>query len=272
MDRRFDFSNDRVKTPWHEGPKSAAVRTPVDHVVTHPVLDLAASPDGARDRQLLFNDVVEVLDERDGIAFVRAAASGYVGYVDAGKLKAMSQKKTPDHWVASRMTHAYCEPDIKSKELMALSMGTRVLTIGTQSGMVETEVGWIPARHIRSTPENDPVDVAERLLGTPYLWGGNSACGIDCSGLVWIAFLLCGEKLMPDSDLQKKQDGNPIEDGSIARGDLWFWDGHVAIVADDLRLVHANAHHMAVVHEDITKALARIGQTTARKRVSLSRG
>ena len=271
-DRRFDFSNARVKTPWHEGPASAEVRTPTACVVATSVVDLLASPGGARDRQLLFNDAVEVLEERDGFAFLRAGALGYVGYVRADALKPAPKEPIPDHWVSSRLTHAYCEPDIKSKERMALSMGTQLSNLGQRSGMVETEVGWVPSRHVTTKTDNDPVDVAERLLGAPYLWGGNSASGIDCSGLVWIAFALCGANLMPDSDLQKTHDGAPIEDGSVARGDLWFWDGHVAIVADEHRLVHANAHHMAVVHEDMDTALERIGATTARKRISLPTG
>lgn len=268
-DRRFDFSNARVKTPWREGPSEAKVLTPKPYVVARPVLDLQAHPRGARDRQLLYNDAVEVLEVYDGIAFVRAVASGYVGYVDAEALNPQPEQPVPDHWVSSRMTHAYAEPDIKSKDHMALSLGTQLSNLGSQSDMIETEVGWVPARHISSVAENDPVAVAERLLGAPYLWGGNSAGGIDCSGLVWIAFSICGASVMPDSDLQKAHDGELVEDGSVQRGDLWFWDGHVAIVSGDRTLIHANAHHMAVVHEEMEMALARIGTTTARKRISL---
>ncbi|CAN0603665.1 unnamed protein product, partial [Ectocarpus sp. 12 AP-2014] len=204
-----------------------------------------------RDRQLLANEVVEVLEEHDGFAFVRARASGYVGYVVASGLRPLPLEPVPDHWVTSRLTHAYFEPDIKSKEQMALSMGTQLSNLGMQAEMMQTELGWIPSRHVTSKTESDPVAVAERMLGAPYLWGGNSANGIDCSGLVWIAFALCGALLMPDSDLQKEHDGRPVVDGSVVRGDLWFWDGHVAIVADEHKLVHANAHHMAVVHEEI---------------------
>lgn len=267
-DRRFDFSNARVKTPWRGGPETAEVRIPTQHVVRVSVLDLLDRPGGARDRQLLYNDVVEVLEVHEGYAFLQAGASGYVGYAVADSLAPHPQEPVPEHWVAARSSHAYAEPDIKSQDVMALSMGTQVSVLGTQNGMVETEAGWVPEQHLSNQVETDPVAVAERLLGTPYLWGGNSAWGIDCSGLVWSAFLYCGQMLMPDSDLQRKHDGEAIEDGSVTRGDLWFWDGHVAMVADETRLIHANAHYMAVVFENSDDALERIGPTTARKRIS----
>lgn len=269
-DRRFDFSNARVKTPWRDGPATAEVRTPTDHVVRVTVLDILDAPGGKRDRQVLYNDSVEVLEVHKGHAFLRAGeALGYVGYADATALAPKPEHPIPDAWIAVRASHAYEDPDIKSPERISLSMGTQLSPLKAENGLVETEAGWVPEVHLAWVPESDPVAVAERLLGTPYLWGGNSAFGIDCSGLVWLAYIFCGEALMPDSDLQKAHNGEPIEDGSIHRGDLWFWDGHVAMVVDATRLIHANAHHMAVVHEDMAKALHRIGPTTARKRIVL---
>lgn len=266
-DRRFDFSNRRVKTPWFEGPETAEVVMPEDHVVRVPVLDLLDAPGGRRDRQLLYNDVVEVLEVRDGFAFVRSGATGYVGYARGDALAPQPEEPIPDHWIGVRSSHAYEAPDVKSRERLALSMGTQLSPLGEENGFTETEAGWVPTCHIAGETERDPVAVAERLVGAPYLWGGNSCFGIDCSGLVWIAFGMCGDILMPDSDLQRAHDGEAVDEGSVERGDLWFWDGHVAIVADERRLLHANAHHMAVVFEDIATALERIGPTAARKRV-----
>ena len=268
-DRRFDFSNARVKTPWHPGPDTAEVRTPEEHVVAMPVIDLLDAPDGARDRQLLFNDVVDVLEVRDGFAFVRAVTTGYVGYVSADGLCAKPEAPIPDNWVSSRMTHGFSAPDIKSKEQMVLSMGTQLSPLETENGLVRTEAGWVPEGHMTGETRDDPVAVAAQFLGTPYLWGGNSASGIDCSGLVSAAFAMCGSLLMPDSDLQRAHDGELIEDGSVRRGDLWFWEGHVAIVVDAAQVIHANAHHMAVAYEPVDGVLSRIGETMARKRVSL---
>ena len=268
-DRRFDFSNERVKTPWREGPDGAEVRTPEPYVVRVPVLDLLDAPGGARDRQVLYNDAVDVLEVRDGFAFGCAMASGYVGYLRADGLVPAPKTPVPDHWVAVRMTHAYEAPEVKSREQMALSMGTQLSVLAEQDGFTETEAGWVPSVHLTGDIDADPVGVAERLVGTPYLWGGNSAFGIDCSGLVWSALTMCGAGAMPDSDLQQAHDGDEIADGSVRRGDLWFWKGHVAIVLDEVRLIHANAHHMAVAVEDIDSALGRIGATIARKRISL---
>ena len=268
-DRRFNFSNARVKTPWFEGPETAEVRTPETYVVVSPVLDLLDQPGGARERQLLFNDVVDVLDITDGFAFVRSSVTGYVGYVLADALRPKPQTPVPDLWVLSRMTHAYAEPDIKSPECMVLSMGTQLSNLGEENDLLKTEAGWVTGRHVTSGTQSDPVAIAERLIGTPYLWGGNSASGIDCSGLVWTAFAMCGVVLRPDSDLQNAHDGAVIDDGSVRRGDLWFWAGHVAMVVDAKHIIHANAHHMAVVVEDADKALVRIGATISRKRISL---
>ena len=268
-DRRFDFSYARVSSVI-----SGETEPPLaeDSRVTVPVVDVLESPGGARERQLLYNDALEVLDIREGWAFARARAVGFVGYVAANAITRDEELPIPDHWVAARMTHAYRAPDLKSKEVMALSMGTTLSPLERENSFVRTEAGWVPEQHLTGTIEGDPVAVAERLLGTDYLWGGNSAFGIDCSGLVSLAFIMCGELTMQDSDLQRLHDGTAIDDGSIRRGDLWFWEGHVAIVASDTRLIHANAHHMAVVHEDIETALARIGPTVARKRVIPPRG
>lgn len=272
-DRRFDFSNERVKTPWHSGPGTAQVVTPTEHVVRSSVLDILHAPGGNRDRQVLYNDVVEVLEVVDGYAFIRAGATGYVGYVDASALVPVPQKPIPEHWIAARSSHAYSKPDIKSPDRLSLSIGTQLSTLRAQDGLVETEAGWVPEQHISNANETDPVAVAERLLGTPYLWGGNSAFGIDCSGLVWLAYIFCGMSLMPDSDLQEKHNGEPIEDGSLQRGDLVFWRGHVAIVRDSETIIHANAHHMSVAIEPFADACARIetsggGPVTSTKRLS----
>jgi len=107
----------------------------------------------------------------------------------------------------------------------------------------------------------DFVAVAERFVGTPYLWGGKSSIGIDCSGLAQVALNAAGTGCPRDSDLQ--QDGlgralNPAEYKQLQRGDLIYWKGHVAIVRDAGTIVHANAHHMATVVENTREAIARI--------------
>jgi cell wall-associated NlpC family hydrolase len=132
----------------------------------------------------------------------------------------------------------------------------------------------VPKPHLRpiSHPFRDPVTVAQLFFGTPYLWGGNSAFGIDCSGLVQAALLACGIACPGDSDLQAALGNTVPDDAPMLRGDLIFWKGHVAMVVDDQTLIHANAHHMAVAYEPIDAAIARIkaqggGTVTGRRRL-----
>src|SRR5262249_46984896 len=137
--------------------------------------------------------------------------------------------------------------------------------------------GHVPAPHLApvATMETDFVAVAERFLGTPYLWGGKSSLGIDCSGLLQLALTACGISCPRDSDMQERALGNalalPHAREELRRGDLVFWKGHVAIVRDDATFVHANAHHMAVAFEGIAPAIARIraiaGEVTGVRRL-----
>ena len=272
-DRRLDFANGRVRVDWAEG--TGETRTPQPHVVTRPWVDLLARPGGPRDRQLLFNDVVDVLEIRAGYAFVRAAARGYVGYLPADALAPEPEDPIPSAWVAAPLTHAYAAPDFKSPERAVLSMGTNLSQGAETDRFVETELGWVPRKHLSRVAEPDPVAVAERLLGTPYLWGGGTALGVDCSGLVWLAFALSGQILMSDSDLQLAHDGDLVEiEAPPKRGDLLFWKGHVALMRDAETILHATAHAMAVVIEPRAAAIARIeaagdGPVIGRRRIGL---
>ena len=122
--------------------------------------------------------------------------------------------------------------------------------------------GYVPARHLAAidTMEPDFVAVAERFLGAPYLWGGKTSLGLDCSGLVQVALTACGMSCARDSDMQERALGKPVaSDNGPRRGDLMFWNGHVAIVRDQATLIHANAFHIAVEIEPIVEAVARIG-------------
>ena len=124
--------------------------------------------------------------------------------------------------------------------------------------------GYVPAVHLKPIDDNeaDFVAVAERFLGTPYLWGGKTALGLDCSGLVQVALTACGMSCPRDSDMQEAALGAAVavagRRSGLERGDLVFWKGHVAIVRDRANLLHANAFHMAVAIEPIADAVARI--------------
>jgi cell wall-associated NlpC family hydrolase len=237
-----------------------------------PVADLCASPGGARDRQLLLGAEVTVFDTRDGWSFVEAQADGYTGYVVADALGPVTPAT---HIVTNRFTQAYEAANLKTPDLMALSIGSRLTVTGWQNGFAETAYGFVPAQHV--TPlgavARDPVTLAEGLLGTPYLWGGNSGFGIDCSGLVQGPLQMLGHDCPGDSDMQAAELGDPLsEDAPLQRGDLLFWKGHVAWVADATRILHANAGSMSTAFEDLQGAIARIstagdGPIIARRRL-----
>lgn len=222
------------------------------------LVDLALDPGGPRERQWLHGAEVTVIDRCDGFAFAQAAQDGACGWVPE---TALAAPVPATHVVASRGTHLYREASIKRGEIGALSLGARVAVLEVVGALARTPDGFIPASHLRplTDPEPDPVAVAERLIGTPYLWGGNSAAGIDCSGLVQLAFALAGLACPADSDQQRATFGAFLpEDAPTERGDLFFWAGHVAIALDDTTLLHANGHAMQVSREPIGACLARI--------------
>lgn len=238
-----------------------------------PVADIRDRPGGARLRQLLYGEPVQPLDDLGTHVRVRAKRDGYEGVMARADLGA---PMAVTHRVTGLATHLYGAPDIKSPELMTLSFGSQ-LTILEQSGpFSQTHTGaYVPTAHVSLATKRfgDPVDVAELFLGTPYLWGGNSRLGIDCSGLVQAACIACGLSCPGDSHEQAESLGEPLEPMvPLRRGDLVFWKGHVAWVAAPDRILHANAAYMATVYEGLSEAATRIsdqgdGPITARRRL-----
>ncbi len=227
--------------------------------VAVPLANLLARPDGPRDRQVLMGDRVLVFERGDRHAFVQAEKDGFCGYLATEVLGA---DMTATHWVAVPATHLYATPSIKLHEIATLSFGARLIICAEHARFFETSNGlFVPRQHLRPVGRhlNDTVHVAEMFLGTPYLWGGNSRAGIDCSGLVQAALLACGIPCPGDSDLQFAALGHALsQQEKLRRGDLLFWKGHVAMVVDDARIIHANGFRMAVTYEGISDALARI--------------
>jgi cell wall-associated NlpC family hydrolase len=268
-DRRLTPANGRVAAAHLKG-RLAAERYVAGEAagVAAPVADLLAAPEGARDRQLLLGEALTVYERRGGWAFVQTAKDGYTGYLAEA---ALGPPGRPTHRVAARATHLYPAPDMKTRERMSLSHGAQLTVTGEAGRFAETPLGFVPRAHLAplERAEADPVAVAERFLGAPYLWGGNSAFGIDCSGLVQAALAACGIPCPGDTDMQESL--GAAAQGPPRRGDLLFWKGHVALVRDAETLIHANAHHMAVTVEEIAAVTDRIaaageGPVTAHRR------
>lgn len=237
--------------------------------IVRPAVPLRSTPSAgaAFDNEILFGERVGVLDVHDGWAWVQLDRDRYVGYVPAD---AVSQDvRTPTHKVRAIGTFVYPRPDIKSPPMMHLSIGAQ-LTVAETGETFHTLAsgGFVPARHVATLDRHarDFVDIAERLIGTPYLWGGRTRVGIDCSGLVQVSLEAAGIAAPRDSDMQRDELGVAIDPGEalegLLRGDLVFWPGHVGIMSDSVMLVHANAHHLAVAVETLPEAVARIIKTT----------
>ena len=222
-----------------------------------PLAELLAAPGGARDRQLWLGDRFTVIDRDRGHAFGIATKDGYCGWLSES---ALGPPTIPTHWIASPASHLYDDAKVQARDTARLPMGARLAVTGTTGAFAETPHGFVPQVHLRALGKwhDDPVAVAEMFLGTPYLWGGNSHAGLDCSGLVQGAWLACGRACPADSDLQRAI-GRPLPtDTPLQRGDLVFWKGHVAMVTGPDRLIHANAYSMTVAHESVGACIARI--------------
>ena len=272
-DRRLTPANGRVAAAFLRGQVEAEafVEGAAARVIAG-VADLCPAPSARRERQVIFGDVVTVYERLGGWAFVQAAKDGYVGYIADGALGAPS---APTHFVATLGTHLYEGESFKSRDLLALTLGSCVTVTAEGHKMWETPEGYIPKKHLRplDKPFTDPATVAQAFFGVPYLWGGNSRAGIDCSGVVQAALLACAIPCPGDSDLQQAGLGEAIPDGvPPERGDIYFWKGHVGMLVDPATMIHANAHHMACVYEPIADAIIRIeaqgdGKVTARRRL-----
>ncbi|MFJ6326746.1 MULTISPECIES: NlpC/P60 family protein [unclassified Rhizobium] len=235
--------------------------------VAVPVVALRPKPDLASgiDTELLMGEEVMVFERSNGWCWVKATADGYVGYLPETAIREGGSAAT--HIVVPQRTFIYPEPELRKPHAAVLSMGSRVRVTGTAEARgnhyVVLEDGTaIFAKHVQPIDhvgDDDYVDVALRFLETPYLWGGRSGLGIDCSGLVQLALLMTGRSAPRDTDMQATGLGEPIAREQLRRGDFVFWKGHVAIMEDPETIVHANGHTMTVARENFAAAVERIG-------------
>ena len=239
-----------------------------------PMAPLRSAPDPGAEQvdQLLFGEVFDRVEIADGHAWGQARRDGCVGFVEADVLS--SEVRAPTHWISALRAYAFETPSIKAPARGPLSLNALVSIDEERGGFAHAaDLGWIAKAHFApiGTCLPDPAAVAERFLGTPYLWGGRDSLGLDCSGLVQQALYACGRACPRDSDQQATL-GAPVPPQARRRGDLVFWRGHVGLMLHADRLLHANAHHMAVAIEPLAEAMARIraagaGEPTAFRRL-----
>jgi cell wall-associated NlpC family hydrolase len=228
------------------------------------------------DTQALFGENVTLYEDQEGWGWVQLARDGYVGYI---AMAALAEGHTePTHRVAVNRTFVYQCPDLKMPARRASPLGAAVCVRATQGAFAQIgDNAFVFADHLKpyEEREKDFVTVAERFLHAPYLWGGKTSLGIDCSGLVQIALDAAGIAAPRDTDLQEKAIGAPLAFDAdltgLRRGDVVFWRGHVGIMRDETTLIHANAYHMLVASEPLRTARDRILAKTSQPITSIKR-
>jgi cell wall-associated NlpC family hydrolase len=235
---------------------------------------LRARPERAAaiETELLYGEEIIVLDRTEGWIWGKSVLDDYVGYVEDAGLGDAGQPVT--HWVIAPRTFLYPAPDLKTPPLDTLSMGSRVAVTGEAetrgTRYLLTSQGAIIAAHLGEigTPAlTDHVSIAGRLIETPYLWGGRSSFGLDCSGLVQMALMMSGRQVLRDADMQEQTIGTVIDAADLDRGDLVFWKGHVGIMEDRTTMIHANGYSMTVWRERLPAAIQRIAPIYGRPRL-----
>jgi cell wall-associated NlpC family hydrolase len=283
FDPRITPLRDDLAAKFLEGKVKAArfVEGSVMEVIApQALLRRGPRPDAPLDTEALKGERVTVYDTNaEGWAWTQLAADNYVGWLPGAALGPAGAPAT--HKVAALRTFVFPGPSIRLPPVEALPFGAKINIERLKDQLAVTSSGfYVPVMHLKPVGENesDFVAVAERFLGAPYLWGGKTALGIDCSGLLQVALTAAGVPCPRDSDMQEQALGRALTESErssrLQRGDLIFWTGHVAIVRDGESLLHANAFHMAVAIEPIAQALARIRATgaeiTSMRRIALA--
>jgi cell wall-associated NlpC family hydrolase len=254
-----------VKAERYAAPLAMEAATPAVPLTATP------DPDAPMTTELLLGERFDVYERKPGWVWGQSARDGYVGYAPDSAMAPAGGAAT--HRVTALLAHVYPQPSIKSRPVGAAPLGAALRGEAGPEGFVALAAGGFAcAAHVApadAPPPPDWVAIAERFLGVPYLWGGRTAGGLDCSGLVQIARLAAGFDCQRDSDMQEGAPGDNPE--RLDRGDLVFWRGHVGIMVSPETLLHANAHHMMVETEPLADAESRIAATgggpiTARRR------
>ncbi len=220
-----------------------------------PITDLLDAPNGKRISQLLFGEAFAV-EHTEGAHSFGTVACGYQGWVPSA---ALAPARTASHSLCAMGSFVYAKPDMKSEVRLRLTFGSKVKVLGVEGQFSRLPEGYVFSAHLGTTAERDYVATAERFLGVPYLWGGRSSLGIDCSGLAQMALHTAGHAAPRDSGPQAEAVGAPLPpDMPLQRGDLVFWKGHVGLMQNAETLLHATAFSMTVMAEPLADTVARV--------------
>ncbi|MEO8300748.1 MAG: C40 family peptidase [Rhizomicrobium sp.] len=231
-------------------------------------LRLRPGNEAAQDSELLFGEIFTVYDSAQGWAWGQAANDLYVGYVSQDEL---AQPFKTEARVSALMAPVFSAADLKTPVRDLLPLNAAVPVLAREGDYVNIGPGFVHRQHLAAEAQTDFVAIAERFLGVPYVWGGKTLAGLDCSGLVQTALQAVGQAAPRDTDMMEKALGQPASISSVRRGDLIFWKGHMGVMLDEARLLHANAFHMTVAIEPLAEAVSRIdnavGPVTSIKRL-----
>lgn len=285
LDRRLHpVRPDLAAARYRGAVQASAFADPVEKRIVVDSVALRPVPDAARsiDTEALSGERFDVYETRaDGWAWGQLATDGYVGYLPVDALG--DPGPAPTHRVCMSRSYRYPEPELKLPPLGLLSLGSQVCVVGTATtrGLdyaMLADGSAVVARHLLPLGSfvSDWVAVAEGLIGTPYLWGGRTTLGLDCSALIQLAAAEAGIVVPRDSDMQEREAGTKLDISAglpeLRRGDLIFWKGHVGILRDAETLLHANGFTMSVASEPLATAVNRIaasewGAVTACRRL-----
>lgn len=260
-DRRLTPARPDLAASHLKGQVDAArfVDGTVSSVIWGRIALRAAPSDGAaQDSELLRGEAVTVYERKNGWAWVQAKTDSYIGYVREAGLGPVS---TADARVILPLTPLLSAPDVKSPLRDLLPLNALLHCELLDGDFVATEGGFVSARALAPVSQTAPdfVAVAEQFLGVPYVWGGKSFQGLDCSGLIQTAFQAAGIPAPRDTDMMEQSLGEAVLGAKLKRGDLVFWKGHMGVMRDGEMLLHANAFHMQVTSEPLSGAVERIG-------------
>lgn len=245
-DLAASWLKDKVTAARYVDPKRAAIAAPVASLYRSPEINQSI------ETQLIHGEPVDIFEQKGDWAWVQSVRDGYVGYVHASQIAA--EEKETTHRVSNIGTFVYPAATYKSTPSSSLSYGSLVTVTGEKDGMSElASGGFVPSVHLAPLEFHGDEIVAEafRFLGVPYLWGGRSHLGLDCSALIQLVLQACNYKAPRDSDLQERFLGRPVDRDDVQGGDLVFFRGHVGLMVDESTLIHANDRAMAVSIDDL---------------------